>query len=374
MTDKPPYDEGHGIVSRRDELLARASELSAETATKTPLMSRRRMMQVGAGMLALGATGKLAVEGGKAYIRSEGFQRANTFFPETDLAKNPLPTMWDPGQYNLQDVYAQTIGTKSGDTLTAWRSEPFEKNKKTLVLFPGNGGHLGASPDLALDKKSKLGEGRDAYVKIIRDAMKKGYQVLAVNHVGYAGSNHREPSEKKIYAGAEAAMDWLAEQGIGADDMRILGVSMGAPVAAHAANYVAQKGDFKDIRLTLVNGVISFQEAIEQNAPEFVAKEMNSKPADRMNTGVELEAMGTLPNSKNIHVTYLRGKDDPATPPDQLQQHEAKKAGLDFEAKEVPGRHYPASEVIFEALERVGPSKEASVLSRFVNRTIGRAV
>ncbi|MEM9502049.1 MAG: alpha/beta hydrolase [Pseudomonadota bacterium] len=86
----------------------------------------------------------------------------------------------------------------------------------TIVYFHGNGGTLAEASISNIGMvQAKLG-------------------ALLVEYRGYGG-NPGEPSEAGFYRDGDAAMEWLAGQGIAADETVIIGNSIGAGVATEMA-------------------------------------------------------------------------------------------------------------------------------------------
>jgi len=133
------------------------------------------------------------------------------------MAQNALRSN-PPSEYELQGITAETLETSEREKFLVWHSEPFEPKKKTLILFPGNFGHLGAM-------ESGIDNG---YVDLFKKAQAEGYQIMGVNYVGYAGIPGK-PSEAAFFRGAERTIDWLIEHGLQPSDM-ILRECLWAPL------------------------------------------------------------------------------------------------------------------------------------------------
>lgn len=298
-------------------------------------------------------------------------QRAITFRYNKDFEGNKLPEIQEPSQYRgpdgtplLNDVVSQKLQGLDGDTCLAWCSKELTEEKpeiapgkKVLLFFPGNAGHLGCSPMKGINGED-LGESTMEYIKLLREAQEKGYLLMAVNNVGYAG--HSEPpTQDKMYSGAEMAVNYLLEKNIRPSDIRIAGVSMGTPIAAHAAAHLSQSKKFaaartQNINLLLINGYIDFKSALKDNAPGPLAEIINYWPADRMDTAAEFKKMAEAGNADRINVTFLRGKDDAVTPAGQIEAHReaAAAAGLNFTGDETDGKHYPDPATLLERWEK----------------------
>src|SRR5262249_23747631 len=152
-------------------------------------------------------------------------QHALAYSADKDLEGNPVTPIGLPKAYGLSDIVTETLRTRpENEEFLVWHSSHIQPGKKTLVLFPGNFGHLGTYK---------------AYASLIKQAKNKGYQILAVNHVGFAGSP-AGPSQAGFFREAEQTVNWLLGKGIEAKDMYITGISMGTTIAAHASNYLAK--------------------------------------------------------------------------------------------------------------------------------------
>ena len=89
---------------------------------------------------------------------------------------------------------------------------------RTAVLFHGNGETIANGIDIALDLR------------------RRGFGAVLVEYRGYGASRGAgRPSEPGIYRDAVAVLDALSAQGIGADRIVLLGISLGTGVAAEMA-------------------------------------------------------------------------------------------------------------------------------------------
>lgn len=269
-------------------------------------------------------------------------QREVVYKTTTDLEGKPLPPIKQPNEYGLEGVISEKLETKSGDSFLAWRSNELQADKKTLVLFPSNGGHLGASPTKDFEG-NELGGNGTAYVDIIKEAQQNGYQVVAVNHVGYAGSSiEGSPTQAKMYEGAEAVIDKLIGDGIKPKDLHITGVSMGTAIAAHAANHLSTKSVFKDddkqkINLTMVNGLVSVRAGLEDKFP--ILDKAVLKVWDDLDSWKELQKLAS--NAGKLgNVAFVRGNEDPLTPENQVKAHHIASHGMNFRSETVDAVHF----------------------------------
>jgi pimeloyl-ACP methyl ester carboxylesterase len=102
-----------------------------------------------------------------------------------------------------------------GVEIAAWQLEP-ESPKADIVYFHGNGGNL------------------SLWVPVFATLHGFGYRVLAIDYRGY-GTSEGSPSERGIYADAEAAARHAAAHRDPKRPLIYWGRSLGGPVAAWAA-------------------------------------------------------------------------------------------------------------------------------------------
>ncbi|MGL5838347.1 MAG: alpha/beta hydrolase [Sphingorhabdus sp.] len=109
------------------------------------------------------------------------------------------------------------VETKTADGFklrAAYR--PAVQGKPTLLFFHGNGDSIA---------------GAGVATQMLTDA---GYGALLVEYRGYGG-NPGSPSEQGLYKDGEAAIAWLKWQGIGTDQLVIIGNSIGSGPATEMA-------------------------------------------------------------------------------------------------------------------------------------------
>jgi fermentation-respiration switch protein FrsA (DUF1100 family) len=112
----------------------------------------------------------------------------------------------------MRDV---SVPAEGGLALGAWYA-PAQTGKPTILYLHGNAGTLG---------------GRDERVL---PYLQRGYGILLVGYRGYGG-NAGSPTETGLYADGRAHLDWLASQGVPADQVVLYGESLGAAVAVQLA-------------------------------------------------------------------------------------------------------------------------------------------
>ena len=135
-------------------------------------------------------------------------QRNFVFHPGTvrpDLANSAVAAL-------MQDV---SVAAEGGLTLGAWYA-PARPGKPIILYLHGNAGTLGGRGERVLPY------------------LQRGYGILLVGYRGYGG-NPGTPTETGLYADGRAHLDWLASQGVPADQIVLYGESLGAAVAVQLA-------------------------------------------------------------------------------------------------------------------------------------------
>jgi uncharacterized protein len=133
------------------------------------------------------------------------FQRKLQYFPDSAIVPLPLDEKY-------RGIETVNLTTADGLRLFAWHWPG--QLTITLVIFHGNAGHRGYRLDW------------------IEDLHSLGYGVFALDYRGYGGSEG-SPSEEGFYRDGEAALGWLAKQGI--RDLIYFGESLGCGVAVEMA-------------------------------------------------------------------------------------------------------------------------------------------
>ena len=133
-----------------------------------------------------------------------------TIFQRSLIYPAPTPSRLVPAGFEIVEY-----PTHDGLTLRAgYRAA--ERDMPTIVYFHGNGADWQSSV-VATDR-----------------LVPAGYGVLAAEYRGYAGNPGR-PSEQGLFADGRAAVVWLAQQGAEAQDLVVIGNSIGAAVAVEVA-------------------------------------------------------------------------------------------------------------------------------------------
>jgi len=135
------------------------------------------------------------------------FQRNLQYFPDTER-----PSRQSVGAASMEEV---DFATEDGLRLFAWYGAA-EEGRPTIVFFHGNAGHLGGRAYKA------------------RRFLERGIGVLLVEYRGYGG-NPGTPDEQGLYADGRAALEWLAQKGIGSENTVLYGESLGSGVAVQMA-------------------------------------------------------------------------------------------------------------------------------------------
>jgi len=134
-------------------------------------------------------------------------QRRLIYFPD------PTPDM--PEAYDLPEMAVVEFSAKDGTTLRAW-SALIGRTAPTILFLQSNSRNVSAR----------------AYR--YRRWIEAGFSVLALCYRGYGGSGGR-PSEKGLYQDADAALAFLADQGISQELIVLIGESLGTGVAVDLA-------------------------------------------------------------------------------------------------------------------------------------------
>ncbi|MFB0612019.1 alpha/beta hydrolase [Aurantiacibacter poecillastricola] len=124
-----------------------------------------------------------------------------------------------PARSDVPGGFEQVRYTTADGIDLAAGYRPAREGMPTLLFFHGNGASWQTTPLVT----SLLSE--------------KGYGVLAAEYRGYNG-NPGSPSEAGLYADGQAAYDFLRARGLAAQDIVLVGNSIGSGVATHLASEV----------------------------------------------------------------------------------------------------------------------------------------
>lgn len=121
-----------------------------------------------------------------------------------------------PADWGLPDFRTVTVTTADGVGIDLWHAPADGLTKPTVVLFHGNGGHMGHRADKALALR------------------RAGYGVLLAGYRGY-GPNAGSPTEQGLYADGRAALDFLVREGVSGQRVVLYGESLGSGIAVQLA-------------------------------------------------------------------------------------------------------------------------------------------
>ena len=128
---------------------------------------------------------------------------AFVFFNQRNLLYHPFENNYnkDSANFSYEEIF---IPTSNENNLKAWFHKKDLKQKKTLVFFHGNAGHL---------------RNRIYKLNMIKDF---DINFLIVAYRGFSG-NQGEPSEKGLYEDARDTLDWLKNQKVKDNQIIIYG-------------------------------------------------------------------------------------------------------------------------------------------------------
>jgi uncharacterized protein len=134
-------------------------------------------------------------------------QRSFLYFPDTQ----------PPDRAPLIAAGLAPLPVRAGELeLTAWFRSPTSATGLTVVLFQGNGGHLGHR------------------LFVVAPLLRDGYGVVLAAYPGYGG-NPGQPTEASLYAAGWGTLASLAAQGIAAERIVLWGESLGGGIATRLA-------------------------------------------------------------------------------------------------------------------------------------------
>ena len=132
------------------------------------------------------------------------FQRSFLYFPEkTEIDKSYFLNT------GLEEV---SLSTSDGLVLKSWLKKPKSQDGYTILIFHGNGGHVGHR------------------VNKFESFIDEGYGLFFLEYRGYA-DNPGKPSEKGFYNDAVAANKFLFENNIKSNKIILYGESLGCGIA-----------------------------------------------------------------------------------------------------------------------------------------------
>lgn len=140
---------------------------------------------------------------------------AVAYFNQRSFLYHPDTKRYTPAQAGLEDFQEVAIDIPEAHLVSWWRP-PADPDEPIIIAFHGNGGALA-------DRAGHYA-----------DIAGKDFGLLTVGYPGYGG-NGGEPSEAAFFKTALANYDWLIGQGYKAQNIVILGQSMGTGVAVWLA-------------------------------------------------------------------------------------------------------------------------------------------
>ncbi len=141
------------------------------------------------------------------------------FFGQRSLLFHPDRTPPDAGELRSEGFRPLPVATEDGLSLTAWH-RPAVAGRPTVVLFQGNGGHLG--------HRILLGE----------PLARMGFGLVLAPYRGFGGASG-QPSEDGFYRDGRAT---LAALGLAPERVALWGESLGGGVATKLAAEAAAAG------------------------------------------------------------------------------------------------------------------------------------
>ena len=132
------------------------------------------------------------------------FQRSFLYFP----AKEKVDSVYFLNT-GLEEI---SLKTKDGLVLKSWIKKPKSQDKYTILIFHGNGGHVGHR------------------VNKFAPFINAGYGLFLLEYRGYA-DNPGKPSEKGLLYDALAAIEFLSKNKIKSEKIILYGESLGCGIA-----------------------------------------------------------------------------------------------------------------------------------------------
>lgn len=138
---------------------------------------------------------------------------AGLYLCQTELEYIPVsPSPGTPQENGVPEMSVVTVQTPDNLSLFGWFAPPRAKDGKVIVMFHGQGIHIGYNAMKA------------------RPFLNRGYGVFLAEYRGFAG-NPGTPSEEGLYNDARGVMAWLKQKGYDPSKVYLYGESLGTGVA-----------------------------------------------------------------------------------------------------------------------------------------------
>ena len=156
------------------------------------------------------------------------FQRSFLYFPE----KGKI----DSSYFLNTELEEISFSTSDELILKSWVKKPESEDEFTILIFHGNGGHVG-------HRVSKF----ETFIE-------KGYGLFFLEYRGYA-DNPGKPSEKGLYNDALAAIKFLSEKNIKSNKIILYGESLGCGIAVKLSTEFEFAATILEAPFTSINDV-----------------------------------------------------------------------------------------------------------------------
>lgn len=137
-------------------------------------------------------------------------------------------------KFMLAGVEQVNIPTSDGLTLRSWYKAPAGPSRPVFLYLTGNTGHLGDCGPHRLPDGSRDDSNRHYRLRMVEALGDMGCGVLGLVYRGY-GSNPGTPTEEGLVDDAEAAWEFLLQQGLKREQIIIVGDSLGGAVGIQLA-------------------------------------------------------------------------------------------------------------------------------------------
>ncbi len=156
------------------------------------------------------------------------FQRSFLYFPEQGRI--------DSSYFLNTELEEISFPTSDGLVLKSWIKKPKSEDGYTMLIFHGNGGHVGHR------------------VNKFETFIKKGYGLFFLEYRGYA-NNPGKPSEQGLYNDALAAIEFLSKQNVKSNKIILYGESLGCGIAVKLSTEAEFAATILESPYTSINDV-----------------------------------------------------------------------------------------------------------------------